>query len=103
MRGLGECPERPQNGKTDFVTGLISLYINRSFAWQSKQPKKAGKMWLHGKKAKELRFHKGEFAADCKTDCNRSLFPNSLSNVTLHPLSLRDGVYSSPFESGLSL
>ena len=81
--------------------GLISLYINRIFCLAVQQPKEAGKMWLHGKKAKELRFHKGEFVADCKTNYNRSLFPSSLSDVTLHPLSLRDDVFSSPVESGL--
>lgn len=49
--------------------GLISLYINRIFCLAMQKPKKAGKMWLHvSKKAKELRFHKGEFVADCKTD-----------------------------------
>lgn len=58
----------PQNGKNDFVMGLISLYINRIFGLAIQQPKKAGKMWLRGKKAKELRLHKGEFVADCKTD-----------------------------------
>lgn len=42
----------PQNGQNDFVMELISLYINRIFCLVVQQPKKAGKMWLRGKKPK---------------------------------------------------